>query len=77
MPLGLEPRDLLLELGQLLFDNGAALLRGLILLLGQRTPLDLELEGPAIELVDLGRHRVDLDAQPRGRLVHEIDRLVG
>ncbi len=77
VPLGLEPRNLLLELGQILLDSGAALLRSLVLLLGQRTLLDLELEGPSIELVDLGRHRIDLDAQPRRRLVHEIDRLVG
>ncbi len=30
-----------------------------------------------VDLVELGRNRVDLDPQPARRLVHEVDRLVG
>ncbi len=62
---------------ELRLDGSAALLRALVLFLGQRPFFDLELEGAALELVDLGRHRVDLDAQPRGRLVDQVDGLVG
>src|SRR5262249_22175325 len=39
--------------------------------------LDLELTDAALDDVDLERHRVDLDAQARRRLVDEVDRLVG
>ena len=52
-------------------------LRRVVRLLAQRLALDLELDAPPLELVDLDRHRVDLHAQPRGRLVDEVDRLVG
>ena len=41
------------------------------------TLLDLELHDAALDLVDLGRHRVDLDAHARGGLVDQVDRLVG
>ena len=39
--------------------------------------LDLELAHAAVDLVQLDRHGVDLHAQPRGRLVDQVDRLVG
>ena len=68
---------LVLQLGQLLVEGRQALLETRIGLLGQRHPLDLELEDAALHDVDLGRERVDLDAQLRRRLVHEVDRLVG
>ena len=55
----------------------AARLGGVVLLLGERRQLDLELHRAALELVDLLGQRVDLDAQPAGRLVDEVDRLVG
>ena len=45
-------------------------------LLLQRELLDLELQDAALDHVDLGRHRVDLDAQLARRLVDEVDRLV-
>ncbi len=54
-----------------------AFLRRLVLFLGERPALDLQLHRPAFELVDLGGQRVDLDAQPRRGFVHEIDGLVG
>ena len=46
-------------------------------LLLQRDLLDLELQDAALDDVDLGRQRVDLDAQLAGRLVHQVDGLVG
>ena len=67
----------LAELGELGLDRVEPLLRGLVLLLLQRLALDLELLDAALDLVDLGRHRVDLDLQPRGGLVDQVDRLVG
>ena len=48
-----------------------------VLLLLQRRALDLELHDAALDFVDLLRHRVDLDAQPRRGFVDQIDRLVG
>ncbi len=65
-----------LRLGQLLLDPLQPLLRGRVLLLPQRLALDLELEDPALELVDLLGQAVDLDADARGRLVDEVDGLV-
>ena len=46
-------------------------------LLRERRLLDLELADAPLDDVDLERHRVDLDAQARRRLVDEVDRLVG
>ena len=65
------------ELGQLAVEGVEALLRRGVGLLGQRHLLDLELADAALDDVDLGRHRVDLDAQPAGGLVDEVDGLVG
>ncbi len=79
--LGLPARrhrgGLLAQLGQLALDRVAALGAGLVLVARQRGPLDLELHDAAVELVDLDRLGVDLDAQPRRRLVDQVDRLVG
>ena len=68
---------LLGERRQLLLERGEALLRRLVGLLGQRRLLDLELADAPLDDVDLERHRVDLDAQPRRGLVDEVDGLVG
>src|SRR3989442_1995067 len=65
-----QPRDLLL-------DFRLALLGRLVLLLGERRQLDLELRDLAFDLVDLLGQRIDRDAQPRRRLVDQVDRLVG
>ena len=73
----LHAGDLLREVGQLLVERGQALLRRGVGLLGQRHPLDLELADAPLDHVDLGGHRVDLDAQLGRRLVHEVDGLVG
>ena len=68
---------LLLEVGQLLLELRQPLGRGLVGLLAQRLALDLELHHAPLHLVELGRHRVDLHAQPRRRLVDQVDGLVG
>ena len=69
--------ELLLDVGELLLERLEPRLRGVVGLLAQRLALDLELDAPALELVELDRHRIDLHPQPRGRLVDEVDRLVG
>ena len=66
-----------LEIGELLLELLEPLLRGLVFLLPQRLALDLELHDAAVDLVELGRHRVDFHPQLRRRLVDEIDGLVG
>ena len=77
LPVRLHRGGLLTQVGQFLVERGQALARRLVGLLGQRDPLDLELADAPLDDVDLGRHRVDLDAQPAARLVDEVDRLVG
>ncbi len=68
--LGLEPRELLVEANE-------ALTRRVVGLLRERDLLDLDLTDAPLDDVDLGRHRVDLDAEPRRGLVDEVDGLVG
>src|SRR5687767_7533230 len=76
MPLRLHARRALRELRELALDDLASLHRRGVFFLLQRLPLDLELHDATLDLVDLLWHRVDLDAQPRRRLVDEVDRLV-
>ena len=54
-----------------------ARLRCVVGLLAQGLALDLELDAPALELVELDGHRIDLHPEARRRLVDEVDRLVG
>ena len=68
---------LFLQVGELLLELAEPLLRRLVAFLAQRLTLDLELHDAALELVELRRHRVDLHAQLRRRLVDQIDGLVG
>ena len=77
LPVRDHPVALLLQRLQLGFERVEARLRGVVGLLLQRGPLDLELPDAAFDHVDLERHRIDLDAQPRRGLVDEVDRLVG
>ncbi len=65
-----EPRELAL-------DRLEAVLRRLVGLLRQCRLLDLELADAPLDDVDLERHGVDLDPEPRRGLVDEVDRLVG
>ena len=75
LPLGAHAGGLLAQLGELALDLGAALGGGVVL--GDGEVLDLELLDAALDLVDLGRDRGELDADPRGGLVDQVDRLVG
>ena len=62
-----------LRVGELALDrlaHGVGLVR-------HRRELDLELTHAPVGLVELDGRRVDLHAQPRRRLVDEVDRLVG
>src|SRR5829696_3259138 len=77
LPLDEHRVELLAAPGQLGLDRLQARAGGLVGLLLERLLLDLELHDPAAHLVDLRGHGVDLDLQPRGRLVDEVDRLVG
>ena len=64
-----------LQLGELALDLLAARGRGVVVL--DRELLDLELLDAALDLVDLGRDGGQLDADARGGLVDQVDRLVG
>ena len=77
LPARLHRAGALLHLGERLLDGPEALLRGARVVLLQGLLLDLGLEDPPLHLVDLGRKRVDLHLQLRGRLVDEVDGLVG
>ena len=66
----------LLEVFELLDELFEAIARGRVALLLQRLALDLQLDDAAVELVDRLGLGIDLHAQPRGGLVHQIDRLV-
>src|SRR6266404_2576842 len=77
LPLRLHGVRLLAQLRQLLLDLGAAFFGGLVLLLRQRLPLNLELHDLALDFVDLLRQRIDGDAEPRRGLVDQVDRFVG
>ena len=76
LPALLHRAGLLLDVGELLLERLEPRLRGVVGLLAQGLALDLELDAPPLELVELDRHRVDLHPQPRRGLVDEVDRLV-
>ena len=77
LPARLHLARLLAQVGEVALDRLAARDGRVVLLLLERLALDLELHDAALDLVDLGRHRVDLDAQLRRGLVDQVDRLVG
>ena len=72
-----ERGRLLLEVGELLLQPLQPVLRRLVGLLLQRLALDLELDDAPVELVERLGLGIDLHAQPRRGLVHQVDRLVG
>jgi hypothetical protein len=76
MPASRQCFDLLPEVGQFLAQGGQPLLGGRVRLLGEGGLLDLQLDLTAAALVDLLRHRVDLDSQPGCGFVDQVDRLV-
>ncbi len=77
LPAGRQRIGLLLERGELELELFEPVLRGAIGFLLQRLALDLELHDAAVELVELLGLGIDLHAQARCRLVHQVDRLVG
>ncbi len=77
IPVGAHRRRLLAQLRELGLHRLAARHGPGVGLGLQRLLLDLELHDAALDLVELLRHRVDLDAQAAGRLVHQVDGLVG
>ena len=77
LPAGLEPAQLLLPVGEVGAQPLEAVLRRLVGLALQRELLHLHPVDGATELVDLDRRALDLHPQPGGRLVDEVDRLVG
>ena len=77
LPLLAHLGRLRLQVGQLLLELRQPIPGGGVGLLAQGGALDLELRDPTGDLVQLGRHRVDLRPQAGRRLVHEVDGLVG
>ena len=74
---GASAGRLLLEVGEFLLQLDQPVLRGRVGFLLQRLALDLELHDAAVDLVELLGLGIDLHAQPRRRLVHQVDGLVG
>ena len=68
--------ELALELVDVAFQVGQALPAGVVLLLLQHLALDLELDQPALQAVELLGLGVDFHADPAGGLVHQVDGLV-
>ena len=73
----LSALDCFLHLRQFLLDGRQPLARVAIVFALQRLPLDFELRGAALQLVDLRWHGVDLDAQRSCRFIDQVDGLVG
>ena len=71
-----EIGKLAVELGDIGFQIGQALLRLLVLFLLQRLALDLELDQATFEPIEFFRLGIDFHADARGRFVHQVDGLV-
>ena len=67
----------LLKVGEFLLQPREPVLGGAVGFLLQRLALDLHLHDVAVERVQLLGLRIDLHAQPRRSLVHQVDGLVG
>ena len=68
---------LLVEVGKLLLELGQPVLGRPVPFLLQRLALDLQLDDPAVEILDFLGLGLDLHPDPAGGLVHQVDRLVG
>ena len=77
LPLGLLGVELVPHIGQFLLDLRQMLLRQLVGLLLQGGLLDLVLDDPPLDHVQLGGHGVHLGADHGAGLVHQVDGLVG
>ena len=76
-PVGFQRIGLFAYFGQFLIDRRQPFAGIRVIFLLQRLALDFQLCGSPLELVDLGWHGIDLDAQGGRRFVDEIDRFVG
>ncbi len=76
LPLRLHAVSFLPQRRDLPLQRLAPLHRCLVLLLEQRLALDLQLDDAPLHLVDFLRQAVDLDPEPAGRLVDQVDGLV-
>ena len=72
-----QRRRFLLEIGEFLFQRLQAALGAGIGFLLQRLLLDLQPDDFPIHRIELFRLGIDLHLQPRRRLVHQVDGLVG
>ena len=77
LPLGLLAVKAVPQLGQLLLQRGQPLPGKLVGLLLQAGLLDLQLGDAAVQIVQLGGHRVHLGLDHGAGLVHQVDGLVG
>ena len=77
LPVGFQRVGLFAHLSQLFFDDRQPFFRIGIAFLLQRLLLDFQLRGPALQLVDVGGHGIDLDAQRGRRFVDQVDGFVG
>ena len=69
--------ELILQVGKLLLQLLEAFAAELVLFLFQGHLFDFHLHDAAADIVQLGRHRVDLGPDQRAGLVHQVDGLVG
>ena len=76
LPVGGQTPPFFLEVCQLALQLGEPFDGRLVSLLPQGFALDLQLHDAALDLIELGRHGVDLHAELRGGFVHQVDRLV-
>ena len=76
LPAALERIGVFVEREQLLFNARQTLVRGVVPLLLQSFPLNLELQDAPHRFIERGRHGVDLSSQLRRRFVHQVDGFV-
>jgi len=66
----------LFQINQLFFKTLQAILRSFIILFFQRFPLNLQLNNPAVQLIQLFRLGIHLHAQAAGGLINKVDGLI-
>ena len=76
LPFRLEPGRFFFQPGQFFFEFLEAFFAGRIFFLLERLSLHLALHNLALDHVDLGRHRLDLDLQTRCGFIDKVDRLI-
>ncbi len=76
LPDFVEIGEFALQLADVGFEIGEALLRGVVGLLLQHLALDLQLDQATLQAIELFRLGVDLHADARGGFVHQVDGLV-